>query len=26
VHPAGFDPGVPQKRRGVYYLATIPMT
>ena len=24
VHPAGFDPGVPQKRRGVYYLATIP--
>ena len=26
VHPAGFDPKLPGRRRGVYYLSTIPLT
>jgi universal stress protein E len=26
VHPAGFDPRLPARRRGVYYLSTIPLT
>jgi universal stress protein E len=26
VHPAGFDPRLPVRRRGVYFLSTIPLT
>jgi universal stress protein E len=26
VHPAGFDPKLPGRRRGVYYLSTMPLT